>query len=155
MRIAALLLLVATSTYAAGPPPTIESLGWMAGCWAYEGKEAGSGETWTSPAGRTILGVSRTVRDGITRQWEFMRIEQREDGSIAFVALPSGQNEAAFPMIALEPARVVFRNPDHDFPQQVTYALDAGRSRILATIEGTIDGKKRSAQWELRKVDCP
>ena len=43
------------------------------------------------PAGRTMLGMSRTVKDGKTLAYEFMRIEQNPDGTIDFTAKPSGQ----------------------------------------------------------------
>ncbi len=41
--------------------------------------------------GTSILGMGRTVKDGKTVDWEFMRIEQRADG-IYFVAKTKGQS---------------------------------------------------------------
>ena len=35
------------------------ALAWLAGCWASEGGEPGSGEQWMPPAGGTLLGRTR------------------------------------------------------------------------------------------------
>ena len=54
------------------------------------GNSAVSGveEHWTRPAGGSMLGMSRTVAGNRTAEFEFLRIEQREDG-IYYVAQPS------------------------------------------------------------------
>ncbi|MCB1009826.1 MAG: hypothetical protein KDB94_13155, partial [Acidobacteria bacterium] len=51
----------------APPPARVEALAWLAGCWAPDGGESGSVEQWTAPAGGTMLGLSRTIRNGTTR----------------------------------------------------------------------------------------
>ena len=66
--------------------PSVSDLGWMAGCWASDGREAGSGETWMAPAGGMMLGMSRSVRDGKANGYEFIRISEETDGRIIFVA---------------------------------------------------------------------
>lgn len=156
MRYAMLLLLLLTTpnAFAGATPPSIGALHWLAGCWSYEGAEPGSLEQWTAPAGGTMLGVSRTVRDGTTKQWEFVRIVEGDDGTLAYIALPSGQKEAAFPAIEAGPSRVVFENKAHDFPQRVGYEL-VSPGKISAWIEGTVDAKPRRSTWDLRKFSCP
>ena len=34
----------------------VADLQWLAGCWSQDGREAGSVEQWTAPAGGTMLG---------------------------------------------------------------------------------------------------
>jgi hypothetical protein len=48
------------------PPETVDKLAWLAGCWNVDGAEPGSGEQWSTAAGGTILGTSRTVKGGKT-----------------------------------------------------------------------------------------
>lgn len=72
------LFLLATGL-AAGPV-NIDRLAWLSGCWASDNGELGSGEQWSKPAGGTMLGVSRFVRDAKTVAYKFLRIVETDDG---------------------------------------------------------------------------
>jgi hypothetical protein len=151
----ALVVAVTTSlptTVRADADPAV-ALTWLAGCWASEGGEPGSGEQWMPPAGGTLLGTSRTVTKGRTVAHEFMQIREHEPGRLAFIANPSGQAQATFPVKSLGAREVVFENPTHDFPQRVIYRLDEA-GVLRARIEGTIDGKPRAEDFPMRRVRC-
>jgi len=158
MRFLTLLALVFGS--AAGAPPTARAdmdpaaaLTWLAGCWASEGGEAGSGEQWMSPAGGTLLGMSRTVAKGRTVAHEFMQIREVEPGQLAFIASPSGQAQAILPVKSLGEREVIFENPTHDFPQRVIYRLDEA-GVLRARIEGLVTGNPRAEDFPMRRVRC-
>jgi len=72
---------------------------------------------------------------------------------LAFIANPSGQAQATFPVKSLGEREVVFENPTHDFPQRVIYRLEAA-GVLRARIEGTIDGKPRAEDFPMRRVRC-
>lgn len=144
-----LLFLFASPSNAA----SVTDLSWLAGCWASIGAEAGSGEQWMPPAGGTLLGTSRTVRNGRTVAHEFMQIREIEPGKIAFIANPSGQAEASFPMARAGEREAVFENPEHDFPQRVIYKLD-GDGVLRASIEGLSKGQLKTIGFPMKKVDC-
>jgi uncharacterized protein DUF6265 len=129
------------------------SLAWLAGCWASEGGEAGSGEQWMAPAGGTLLGVSRTVTQGKTVAHEFMSIRETAEGGLVFVAHPSGQDEASFPLARQGQQEIVFENLSHDFPQRVIYRLDV-EGVLRARIEGVTGGKAKAIDFPLRRVSC-
>jgi hypothetical protein len=137
----------------AAPPPTVQSLAWLAGCWASAGGEAGSGEIWTAPAGGTLLGIGRTVKGGRTVAHEFLQIREAQPGGLVLIALPSGQQEATFPLLRLAEREVVFENLQHDFPQRVLYRA-TGRDLLLGRIEGRRGGEERGVDFPLRRVDC-
>jgi hypothetical protein len=156
----ALTLIVLTGVVTTGVPPPVRAdanpataLAWLAGCWASEGGETGSGEQWMPPAGGTLLGTSRTVVKGRTVAHEFMQIREVEPGRLAFIANPSGQAQATFPVKSLGEREVVFENPAHDFPQRVIYRLDAA-GVLRARIEGAVDGKPRAEDFPMRRVTC-
>ncbi len=132
---------------------TIADLGWMAGCWSGGTGERRVEEHWMAPAGGTLLGMSRTVAGGRTRAWEFMRIEEA-DGRLVFVANPSGQAEASFPSITVEPGRVVFENAAHDFPQRVLYQRQ-DEGGLLGRIEGESAGEPLSVDFPMDRAACP
>jgi len=137
----------------AAEPPAIERLAWLSGCWRSEGGEPGSGEQWTSPAGGTLFGMSRTVRNGKTVAHEFMRIEETGSGSLVFVAAPSGQDGNTFELESIGGHEVTFADPAHDFPQRVIYRL-LEPGRLLGRIEGVINGQFRAIDFPMAREPC-
>ena len=142
-----------TSAVAAVQAATVSELDWLAGCWASETGERGSGEHWTAPAGGTVLGMSRTVRDGRTVAHEFLRIATADGGSLTLTAQPSGQAQAVFELERLGDREVAFANPRHDFPQRIVYRLDAG-GVLRASIEGPRDGETVVVDFPMRRTAC-
>lgn len=141
----ALALVLATTP----PPPAaeIDRLAFIAGCWTLTRPNGTKiEEQWLAPAGGAMLGVSRSVRDGKLREYEFVRILPAADGKLQFVAIPSGQAESAFPVKEIGDNTVTFENPQHDFPQRILYRL-VDKDTLVARIEGSIDGKARSADF--------
>jgi len=126
--------------------PRIEALDWIAGCWTLASAQATTEEHWMRPAGGTMLGMSRTVRGGKTTEYEFLQIRETTNG-LEYVAKPSGQTEATFPVKTIEAGAVVFENPTHDFPQRIIYRK-TGEKTATARIEGTRNG-------QLRGIDFP
>ncbi len=146
-------LIVATLLPVAALPATIGDLAWLSSCWMAAGQDAGSGEHWMPPAGGTMIGMSRSVRDGKTVAFEFIRIVEQEDGGLEFIASPSGQKTTSFAMVSLGDREVVFGNSDHDFPQRIIYRLTSDED-LLGRIEGTIDGEERAVDFPMKRIDC-
>lgn len=130
-----------------GPQPSLEDLDWMAGDRVSPSATSEAREVWIGPGGGVLLGMSLTTRlDGGRGQYEHMRIATLPDGRLAFIAMPSGQPEAVFPLKSYEGRRAVFEDPAHDFPQRVIY-WDKGDGVVGARIEGEIGGRSRSMEW--------
>ncbi|WP_414496322.1 DUF6265 family protein [Stenotrophomonas maltophilia] len=146
-------LLLAAAPVPATTPSKIEQLAWLAGCWQLDGQPAGAGEQWSSLAGGTLLGSSRSVRDGRTVGFEFMQLRQHDDGRLVLTALPSGQNATDFTATALDEHEAVFENPANDFPQRIRYRrLDAQRAH--ARIEVAQDNPQQAIDFPMHRVDC-
>lgn len=61
------------------PHPTVDDLGFMAGCWRGEFGDAGViEEVYMRPAGGLMLGLTRFLRSGRAVQYEFARIDGGE-----------------------------------------------------------------------------
>lgn len=132
-------------------PAQIGRLSWLAGCWEWEAGPRRGEEQWMKPRGGTMLGMSRTVRRDTTIEFEFIRIEER-DNRLHYVAAPSGQTGATFSSIAITDTTVVFANPAHDFPQRVLYKLRG--DSLLARIEGMRNGSVRGVDFPMQRVAC-
>jgi len=99
-----------------------------------------------------MMGMSRTVVGDSAREYEQLRIERRTTG-VAYVAFPSGQAEAAFPSTLLSDSALVFQNPAHDFPQQISYRR-VSKDSVIARIEGVNRGQPRAINFPMRRVRC-
>ena len=153
LRASLLGLLAVAGVAGSGSDTSVSGLTWLAGCWASVAGEPGTGEVWTLPAGGTMLGVSRTVKDGKTVEYEFMQIREISPGQLAFVANPSGQAQAAFPLVRSGPGELVFEDPAHDFPQRVIYRLVAP-DQLHARIEGVLKGEDRGVDFHMKRAEC-
>lgn len=143
---------LAAGVAAATQPATLERLHWLQGCWEIAEGDRTIEEHWLGPRGRSMLGVSRTVRAGALAEYEFVVIRERKDG-LAYEARPSGQAPTVFVARTIDADSVVFENPGHDFPQRVGYRR-LGPDSMLAWIEGRSDKRARLVEFPYRRVAC-
>lgn len=148
--------LASQSAPPARPAPAddpIAAAGWLAGCWESRRGERVTLEMWMPPAGGLMLGASRTVVGGTTREFEQLRIRAR-DGRLVYTALPSGQRETDFTTPAAPGDPLVFENLAHDFPQRIAYRR-VGADSLVARVEGPgAGGATRGFDLAMRRVRC-
>lgn len=151
--VAAAASLVATTAGAQPNPDALTRLAWLAGCWASERGEPGSVEQWMPLAGGTMLGMSRTVKNGRTLEHEFLQIRTTTENRVVYIAEPSGQKRTVFELLRMDEREVVFENLAHDFPQRVIYRRGEG-GQLAARIEGLRNGVMRGVDFPLRRESC-
>ena len=159
MRALILVLLLAGAgfgqTVGEGTQTTADDFAFMRGCWELSKAsiKATISEQWMAPAGGTLVGMSRYVRDGKTSDYEYMRIEVRDVG-IYFVSKPRGnQTETSFRLRHFTAGNAIFENLEHDFPQRVIYH-SVGPETLNARIEGTQNGKASGVDFPYKRVKC-
>ena len=152
IQTAVVQVILATAFSFSASAGTLSQLGWLAGCWRSDADNRQIIEHWMKPAGNMMLGVNQTFADGKTREFEFLRIVQEENGDIFFIAVPSGQKEARFRLATVTDREVRFENPEHDFPQRVIYRRDG--DSLTGRIEGVSKGKERAVDFPLKRVAC-
>lgn len=119
--------------------PTLADLSWMSGDWqTAPGGRRQIEEHWTAAAGGSMMGVSRTVAGDKTVEFEYLRIEQREDG-IYYVAHPKARCPGTdFKLTRASATEAVFENPQHDFPKRIIYRkTDDGLTASIDAGEGS------------------
>jgi hypothetical protein len=146
-----LLLFASAGRVFADKPPALQSLAWLAGCWAGAG-ELQYFEQWMAPEGGLMLGMSRTIRPGKPPLFEYVRIVE-EEGKLYYIARPSNQPEARFELTKSSSLEFVFENPAHDFPQRIIYRLQTDGS-LLARIEGKSNGKDHAVDFPMKRAQC-
>lgn len=145
----ALALAVSSGIAAAPSAPAKVDLGWLAGHWLQAAGERRSEEIWLPPSDNLMLGVNQTIEGGETRSFEYLRIEIR--GHVAvYWASPGGREATPFTLTESAAGSARFENPEHDFPQRITYRREG--DRLDATIEGTVDGEVRTSSWSWQLV---
>lgn len=150
-RLALITLLGLALPLAAEPTATADRLAWMAGHWRGSAADGHMEEHWTDAAGGALVGLHKDVQGGKMSSFEFLRIVPLADGTLAYLASPQGRPITTFRLKELSDRRVAFENPEHDFPQRVLYWLTP-EGHLAARIEGTINGKVESMQWEWTRV---
>jgi hypothetical protein len=147
---AAALGAIALSACSSGPDPALAGrLAFMIGCW--EGTDA-TGKTnremWSLPSGGIMFGWATTITPGQPTFFEQTRIDMRND-AVAYTASPNGDRPVTFLEVKGPPAvdkkgnplpatSITFENPQHDYPQRITYRADKkGMSATISRLDGS------------------
>jgi Domain of unknown function (DUF6265) len=147
--LAALPLFSTLTIPMAAEAPPARRFDWLVGRWCSQAGNRLIEEHWLPAAGDVALGIGRTLKDGKTISFEFIRIESRE-GVAHYVAVLSGQPATAFRLTSSGPDWARFENPQHDFPQRVEYRRTA--DGLLAEIAGPgKDGKETVIPLQYRR----
>jgi hypothetical protein len=118
---------------------TLADVSWISGDWqTAPGGRRQIEEHWTVAAGGSMMGVSRTIAGDKTVEFEYLRIEQREDG-VYYVAHPKARCPGTdFKLTRASATEAVFENPQHDFPKRIIYRKTVdGLTASIDAGEGT------------------
>jgi len=127
----------------------LSAFGWLAGRWeSSEGPT--TEERWTAPTSNLMLGVSRTVKEGRTVGFEFLRLEKR-GADIYYVPQPSGRPPVDFKLTSAENGAFVFENTEGiDRVHRIEYRRE-GNDGLYARIEGVQNGKPFLLEYRYRR----
>ncbi len=148
----AAILLNSASAQDVSPKGDLAVAGWLAGCWEAGTENRITEEQWMSPRGGLMVGMARSVRDGLARGHEFVMIRAGEDGAV-FSAHPSGQRPADFEVTVMTNAKLRFENPTHDFPKKIEYHRIGG-NRIVAKVFAEVKAEEPAFQVDYRRASC-
>jgi hypothetical protein len=122
-------------------------LEWMSGHWLQERGQGWSEESWIQ-RGHVLVGVGASGSGEVTRSYEFMRIDNDQEGNLTFWGAPQGQPPVPFKMTSMTPNDVVFENPEHDYPTRISYRREG--KTLIATTSGP--GGSNPLTWHYRRV---
>ena len=130
---------------------TLSDLRWLAGEWQLTTGTQCVEEHWTAPSANMLVGTSRTVEDGRTVAFEFVRIEARADG-VYYVAQPGGRPPVDFKLASELGPELVFVNPGHaDHLKRIVYRRDGGDG-LFARVEGENAGRAFATDYAYRRL---
>ncbi|MDX1428744.1 MAG: DUF6265 family protein [Rhodothermales bacterium] len=125
----------------------ISDLSWLQGYWLHRDGPSSSEETWLPPRAGAMYGLHVDVFSSGRSFFEFLRIESRGD-TLAYIVNPRGRPSTTFLATVVSDREVVFSNPNHDYPQNISYAM-VGADSLRAEIWGSSTGEERrsSSTW--------
>jgi len=127
---------------------------WLVGEWENQTPRGSIYEEWTRIGDREMAGRSYMQQGSETVVLESIRLVQ-EGNTIYYVPTVSDQNDGEpvrFELTRASKSELVFENPEHDFPQVISYTR-LGADSLMAQIAGTIGGEGRSVAFPMRRVD--
>ena len=139
---------LALSSIALAQAPRVASLDWMTGTWVNTTAEGTTTETWLGPGNGLMVSANLATWKSGRKFFEFLRIADTPDG-FSYYAMPGGKPQTEFKMKTLGDRKVVFENPDHDYPRRVMYWRDG--EALVARIEGTPGGREKSEEWRFER----
>lgn len=126
---------------------------WLIGKWENELDGTHVTEIWEK-GGDALLGKSYSIRNKDTVSSERIRLQQEGD-KLYYIPVVKNQNEGQlvkFALISSTDHQLIFENPDHDFPQKISYTL-INKDSLLAEISGTVQGKQQSEKFPMRRMN--
>jgi hypothetical protein len=131
----------------------VSAAAWLGGCWvATSPTGRTTEEMWMRPAGGTMLGMSRSVREGIATGYEFLLLRS-VDGRLVYSAHPSGQAPADFQVTEVSANKLSVENADHDFPQRIEY-VPIGADSVVASVYAAVDDTRPAFSLHYRRSAC-
>lgn len=131
---------------------SLSSLNWMLGKWKSETVNRVTTETWYSLSPTTFQGrgISISQSSGDTLFVEDLWLI--ETGGEIFYIAKVDENEfpVSFKLAALAQYTVIFSNPEHDYPQRISYSLSEN-GELFATVVGMKDGKEGKLELKFVK----
>ncbi|GJM24139.1 MAG: hypothetical protein DHS20C16_05540 [Phycisphaerae bacterium] len=138
---------------AATPKVAIEQLSFLAGNWSGTFPGGRWESAYTTPDGGMILSASKEFRGDKIVMIEFEHFYTVE-GEVVVVPFPFGKKSSvSFKLSEFDEAknRVVFANPEHDFPNKLIYERTKPNELVIQVI-GTMRDKEVNQTMTLARV---
>ncbi len=152
LLITQLLLLTQFAFSQSNPIPSIKK--WIVGNWKTSLPKGHIIESWSIKNDSTLKSISYIIKpNGDSMLQETVNLEYKK-GITNYVVTAADQNDnlpVSFKLIKHQNNKLIFENPEHDFPQRVVYKL-ISKNKILAWIEGTIKGELKKKEFQMERI---
>jgi hypothetical protein len=129
---------------------TLKLFEWLAGVWESAESSRMVEEHWTTPTANLMIGMSRTIAENRTAEFEFLRIERRGD-DLFYVPQPGGRPPVAFKLTSANDGRFVFENTSgEDRVHRIEYRREGGDG-LTARVEGARGNKPFVLEYRYRR----
>lgn len=126
---------------------------WLTGTWENKTARGSIYETWNKTSETELAGKSYIIKEKDTVVFENIRLVQEKDG-LFYIPAVKNQNDGLpvrFANKTISETQLVFENPQHDFPQVISYTKITPDS-LVAEISGTKNGRERRQLFPMKRV---
>ncbi|MDR2172997.1 MAG: DUF6265 family protein [Burkholderiales bacterium] len=131
-------------------------LAWLEGCWKGSVNQRDYREHWLPLRGEKLLGISHTVLGDKTQDYQFLRMEVRDDAVYHVITAPD-EKEHRFQLSGettdKDDTIYTFANVEDVFPQTVSYRRASG-GWMYITVEGKLNNVDRKVIYPIRRIAC-
>ena len=118
---------------------------WIVDNWINAQGETISYEHWNKINDTLFEGGSETIKNGDTVFSEKLKIIKEKNDIYYIADVKHNPAPVYFKLTEISEGKAVFENPEHDFPQRITYLLESG------TLHAFIEGPNATGKW--KRVD--
>ncbi len=152
------LLLAATGLIAFGswtPQRTVDikKAMWLTGTWENKTSRGSIYETWIKVTDTELSGKSYILKEKGTVVFENIRLVQEQD-VLYYIPTVKDQNKGLpvrFAAKTISETQLAFENPEHDFPQTISYTR-IGADSLVAEISGNKNGQVRRQAFPMKRI---
>lgn len=134
------------------PIATLKDMKWIIGTWQLETSRGTMYERWKMVNDSLWEGKGYRVAETDTMILEELSLEIIDDEVFYVPVVPHNEGAVYFKMIEKYPDKVVFENPEHDFPQRIIY-MRMPNDSLHAIIEGMNKGIESGADFYFKRIN--
>ncbi|MES1218142.1 MAG: DUF6265 family protein [Bacteroidota bacterium] len=144
---------MALSSWSGHSEKQIKKAAWLIGTWENKTKKGSNYETWTRISEDELHGKSYILKGKDTLVFESISLLQEKD-KLFYIPTVKGQNNnlpVRFTLKTISSTELVFENPEHDFPQLITYRK-INIDSLVAAISGKEKGQYRKETYPMTRI---
>ncbi|MRX40110.1 hypothetical protein GJU43_12555 [Flavobacterium sp. LC2016-23] len=125
---------------------------WLIGNWENKSPDGLLTEDWQKVNDSTFSATSYFIKGKDTLHFEKIVLSQKGE-KLTYSATVNGQNNDKaidFPSTSETETKLVFENPQHDYPQKITYTKGANNT-LTAEVTGKLQGKLTTERFIMVK----
>lgn len=130
----------------------IKAADWLIGNWENTSPDGILTENWQNLNDSTFNAESYFIKGKDTLHFESIVLTQKGE-TLTYTATVKGQNEGkpvSFTSTSETDNKLTFENPQHDYPQKITYTKGA-KNTLTAEISGKLQGKMTTERFIMKK----
>lgn len=151
--VSAIIGVIIFCSWTAQQKSEIKKAEWLIGTWENKTARGSMYETWVKISDDELSGKSYMLKEKDTIVFETIRLVQ-EQNSFFYIPKVKGQNDGLpvrFTAKIFSDKELLFENPQHDFPQIISYTKINADS-LVAEISGIKNGKDRTQTFPMKRV---
>ncbi|AJW62863.1 hypothetical protein VO54_01381 [Elizabethkingia miricola] len=151
--LSAIIVVSIVSSWAHYSVKPIDNAMWLIGTWENKTSRGSVYESWKKINENELAGKSYAVKGADTIIFETVQLKQ-EGENLYYIPTVRNQNNGepvSFKAYTITDHKMVFGNPEHDFPQSVSYTK-VNADSLIAEISGAKNGNVRHQTFPMRRL---